>query len=53
MANIFDKLQGILGGFMKFMYRILAIFGVVSKDDTTGEQLADAIDKFADDIKNA
>lgn len=53
MAKFLDKFQGILGGFMKFLYRILGIFGVVSKDDTTGEELADAIGTFADEIKNA
>lgn len=53
MAKYFDKFQAVFGGFMKFMYRILAIFGVVSKDDTTGQDLADAVEQFAEDIKNA
>lgn len=51
MEKYLDKFQAILGGIMKLMYRVFGIFGVVSKDDTTGEQLADAFKQFAEDIK--
>lgn len=51
MEKYLDKFQGILGGFMKFLYRILGIFGVVAEGDDTGEKLADAFKQFAEDIK--
>ena len=51
MEKYLDKFQAILGGIMKLMYRVFGIFGVVAEGDDTGEKLADAFKKFAEDIK--
>ena len=48
MKNLMDKFQTIFSAFMTLMYRFLGIFGVVDPNDTTGQDIIDAVSDFSD-----
>lgn len=51
MAEFLGKFKVLLGSSLTILYKILAIFGLVAKDDTTGEDLTGAFGDFFDGIK--
>ncbi len=51
MSAFLEKINVVLGSSLAMLYKVLAIFGIVSKDDTTGTDLRTAFDSFFNDIK--
>ena len=52
MSDFLGKFKIVLGSSLTVLYRVLAIFGLVEKDDTTGDDLKGAFGDFLDGVKD-